>query len=93
MAGADAVVMAAGAGAGSGPARKRTVDLGGALKLIEAAQANGVPRYVMLSAMGAGDPDAAPGPMAVQTVSIERQERGRTVRSAAPPGRMPSRRT
>jgi uncharacterized protein YbjT (DUF2867 family) len=63
VAGADAVVMAAGAGAGSGPARKRTVDLGGALKLIEAAKANGVPRYVMLSAMGAGDPDAAPGPM------------------------------
>src|SRR2546423_3531543 len=63
VAGADAVVMAAGAGAGSDPARKRTVDLGGALKLIEAAKANGVARYVMVSAMGAGDPESATGPM------------------------------
>src|SRR5215218_2744870 len=37
VAGADAVVFAAGAGPGSGPARKRTVDLGAALKLIDAA--------------------------------------------------------
>ena len=33
LAGADAVVFAAGAGPGSGPARKRTVDYGGAVKL------------------------------------------------------------
>jgi uncharacterized protein YbjT (DUF2867 family) len=63
VAGADAVVMAAGAGPGSGPDRKRTVDLGGALKLIEAARANGVARYVMVSAMGAGDAQSATGPM------------------------------
>jgi uncharacterized protein YbjT (DUF2867 family) len=63
VAGADAVVMAAGAGPGSGPERKRTVDLGGALKLIEAAKANGVDRYVMVSAMGAADPESAQGPM------------------------------
>ena len=31
VAGADAVVFAAGAGPGSGPARKRTVDYGGAV--------------------------------------------------------------
>jgi uncharacterized protein YbjT (DUF2867 family) len=55
-AGADAVVFAAGAGAGSGPQRKRTVDLGGALKLIDAAKANHVPRYVMVSSMGADHP-------------------------------------
>lgn len=55
---ADAVVFAAGAGPGSGPGRKRTVDLGGAVKLIEAARADGVRRYVMLSAMGAADPGA-----------------------------------
>lgn len=54
--GADAVVFAAGAGAGSGPERKRTVDLGGAVKLIEAARANGVSRYVMVSAIGVGKP-------------------------------------
>ena len=35
---ADAIVFAAGAGPGSGPERKRTVDYGGAVKLIEAAQ-------------------------------------------------------
>ena len=53
---ADAVVFAAGAGPGSGPERKRTVDYGGAVKLIAAARANGIPRYVMVSAMGA-DPE------------------------------------
>jgi uncharacterized protein YbjT (DUF2867 family) len=51
--GADAVVFAAGAGPGSGPERKRTVDLGGALKLIDAATAAGVRRYVMVSSIGA----------------------------------------
>jgi uncharacterized protein YbjT (DUF2867 family) len=55
--GADAVVFAAGAGPGSGPERKRTVDLGAAVKLVEAARAAGVSRYLMVSAIGAGDPD------------------------------------
>jgi len=63
VAGADAVVMAAGAGPGSGPERKRTVDYGGAIALIDAAKANGVARYVIVSSMGAGNPDAAAGPM------------------------------
>jgi uncharacterized protein YbjT (DUF2867 family) len=57
VAGADAVVFAAGAGAGSGPERKRTVDLGGALKLIDAARANGISRYLMISSMGADAPE------------------------------------
>src|SRR4051812_17713051 len=52
-AGADAVVFAAGAGPGSGAERKRTVDYGAAVKLMEA----GVPRYVMGSAISAGRPD------------------------------------
>ena len=51
--GADAVVFAAGAGPGSGPERKRTVDLGAAVKLMEA----GVRRYVMVSAISAGRPE------------------------------------
>jgi uncharacterized protein YbjT (DUF2867 family) len=55
--GADAVVYAAGAGAGSGPARKWTMDYGGAAKLIEACARAGVDRYVMVSARGA-DADA-----------------------------------
>lgn len=57
-AGADAVVFAAGAGPGSGPERKWTVDHGGAVKLIAAAKANGIDRYVMVSTVGA-DPEAA----------------------------------
>jgi uncharacterized protein YbjT (DUF2867 family) len=55
--GADAVVFAAGAGPGSGPERKWTVDYGGAAKLIEACTRSGVDRYVMVSARGA-DADA-----------------------------------
>ena len=54
--GADAVVFAAGAGPGSGAARKRTVDLGAAVRLIDAARASGVRRYVMVSSIGADDP-------------------------------------
>jgi len=61
--GADAVVFAAGAGPGSGPERKRTMDLGGAVKLIDAARANAIARYVMVSAMGAGRPERASGAM------------------------------
>jgi uncharacterized protein YbjT (DUF2867 family) len=57
--GADAVVFAAGAGPGSGPERKRTVDLGGAIKLADAAIETGVRRYVMVSSIGAQDPASA----------------------------------
>jgi uncharacterized protein YbjT (DUF2867 family) len=55
--GSDAVVFAAGAGPGSGPERKETMDYGGAVKLIAAARANGIARYLMVSSMGA-DPNA-----------------------------------
>jgi nucleoside-diphosphate-sugar epimerase len=57
--GADAVVFAAGAGPGSGEERKRTMDYGGAVKLIEAAQHESIRRYVIVSSMGAADPPAA----------------------------------
>ena len=55
--GADAVVFAAGAGPGSGEARKETMDKGGAVKLIDAAKTKGIDRYLMVSAIGA-NPDA-----------------------------------
>jgi uncharacterized protein YbjT (DUF2867 family) len=55
--GADAVVFAAGAGPGSGPERKRTVDYAGAVKLIEAAKKNGIDRYVIVSAISVDRPD------------------------------------
>ena len=50
---ADAVVFAAGAGPGSGSARKETMDYGGAVRLIQAARANDIGRYVMISSTGA----------------------------------------
>jgi uncharacterized protein YbjT (DUF2867 family) len=56
ISGADAVVFAAGAGAGSGAERKLTVDRDGAIKLLEAARATGVERYVMISSVGAEAP-------------------------------------
>ncbi len=55
--GCDAVIFAAGAGPGSGEARKETMDYGGAAKLVEAAEENGARRYLMLSSMGADDPE------------------------------------
>ncbi|HEY1358206.1 MAG TPA: SDR family oxidoreductase [Thermoleophilaceae bacterium] len=55
--GADAVVFAAGAGPGSGPERKETMDYGGAAKLMAGARARGIGRYVIVSSMGA-DPNA-----------------------------------
>jgi uncharacterized protein YbjT (DUF2867 family) len=61
--GADAIVFAAGAGPGSGSARKQTMDFGGAVKLIDAARAVGIARYVIVSSMGAGNPERASGPM------------------------------
>ncbi len=54
--GADAAVFAAGAGAGSGPERKWTVDYEGAVKLGAAAKRAGVERIMLISAMGA-DPE------------------------------------
>jgi uncharacterized protein YbjT (DUF2867 family) len=57
VAGADAIVFAAGAGPGSGSERKRTVDLGGAVKCVEAAERHGVDRFVIVSSIGAHDPD------------------------------------
>ena len=58
--GADAVVFAAGAGAGSSAERKYTVDFGGSVLLADAAELAGVGRFVQVSSMGAGAP-AAPG--------------------------------
>ncbi|MFF9480869.1 NAD(P)H-binding protein [Streptomyces sp. NPDC014733] len=50
---ADAAVFAAGAGPGSGAARKDTVDRGAAALFADAAEAAGVQRFVVVSSMGA----------------------------------------
>lgn len=62
--GADAVVFAAGAGPGSGAARKQTVDRGAATLVADAAERAGVRRYLMISAMGADrEPPAGTNPV------------------------------
>lgn len=53
---ADAIVFAAGAGPGSGPERKESVDYEGAAKLADAGRKLEAQRYVIVSSMGA-DPD------------------------------------
>ncbi len=51
--GADAAVFAAGAGPGSGAARKDTVDRAAAVLFADAAERAGVRRFVVVSSMGA----------------------------------------
>jgi uncharacterized protein YbjT (DUF2867 family) len=70
--GADAVVFAAGAGPGSGSARKETMDYGGAVKLIAAAKRNGISRYVMVSSMGAN-----PGQRGEDTFAAYQRAKGK----------------
>jgi nucleoside-diphosphate-sugar epimerase len=53
---ADALVFTAGAGPGSGAARKWTVDFAGAVVAAAACRANGIDRYVLVSSIGADDP-------------------------------------
>ena len=55
--GADAAVFAAGAGPGSGPARKRTVDLNACILLTNACDLVGVRRLLVVSAIGADRAD------------------------------------
>jgi uncharacterized protein YbjT (DUF2867 family) len=52
VAGADAVVFAAGAGPGSGAARKDTVDRRAAVLLADAAETAAVTHYLLVSSMG-----------------------------------------
>ncbi len=52
LAGADAVVFAAGAGPGSGAARKDTVDRAASVLAADAAEKAGVQRFVQISGIG-----------------------------------------
>ncbi|MFI7606457.1 NAD(P)H-binding protein [Micromonospora sp. NPDC049366] len=58
LTGADAVVFAAGAGPGSGAARKDTVDRAAAALLADAARHAGLRRYLLVSSMGVERPPA-----------------------------------
>ncbi|MBI1404073.1 MAG: NAD(P)H-binding protein [Porphyrobacter sp.] len=55
--GCEVVVFAAGAGGGTSQEMTEKVDRDGAIRLIDQAAGNGVRRFVMLSSIGAGDPD------------------------------------
>ncbi len=57
VAGSDAVIFAAGSGSKTGPEKTIAVDQEGAVRLIDACVAAGVARFVMLSSMGADDPE------------------------------------
>lgn len=63
LAGADAVVFAAGAGPGSGAARKDTVDRGAAVLVAQAAEEAGVRRFLLISAMGVDEPERSTDPV------------------------------
>jgi uncharacterized protein YbjT (DUF2867 family) len=54
--GCQAVVFAAGGGPDGNVERKRTVDLEGSTKSVEAAQSLGIRRFVQVSAIGVDDP-------------------------------------
>jgi uncharacterized protein YbjT (DUF2867 family) len=60
IAGADAVVFAAGAGPGSGAGRKETVDRDASVLMADAAERAGVRPFLQISAMGV-DTEPAPG--------------------------------
>ncbi len=56
--GIDAIIFTAGSGGKTGPDKTLTVDLDGAVKAMEAAVNKGVKRFVMVSALRAGDRQA-----------------------------------
>ncbi|WNM27295.1 SDR family oxidoreductase [Demequina capsici] len=72
--GCDAVVFTAGGGADGNAGRKQTVDLGGSLKSIAAAELSGIRRFVQVSAIGVDAPaDASRGEAWVAYVEAKRE--------------------
>ena len=73
LAGADAVVFAAGGGPDGNAARKLTVDLGGSVSAIRTAEALGIRRFVQVSAIGVDRPaDPSRGDVWVAYVEAKR---------------------
>lgn len=70
LSGADAVVFAAGAGPGSGTARKDTVDRAAAVLLADAAERAGVTRYLLVSSMGVDSVAGGATPPGVDEVFV-----------------------
>lgn len=57
MRGCDVVIFTAGSGPHTGPDKTIDVDQDGAIRLIDSAKAMGIKRFIMVSSMGAGEPD------------------------------------
>ncbi|PCM43491.1 SDR family oxidoreductase [Marinobacter sp. ANT_B65] len=60
MRGCDAVIFAAGSGPHTGPDKTIDVDQDGAIRLIDSASAMGIKRFIIVSSMGAGEPQNGP---------------------------------
>jgi uncharacterized protein YbjT (DUF2867 family) len=58
--GCDAVIFTAGSGGHTGPEKTDAIDRDGAIAVIDAARKSGVDRFVMVSSMGADNPDDGP---------------------------------
>lgn len=58
--GMDAVIFAAGSGASTGADQTEAVDRDGAINLVKATEKLGIKKFVMLSGMGAGNPERGP---------------------------------
>lgn len=56
--GADAVIFVAGSGGSTGADKTSTVDLWGSIKAMDFAEKKGIKRFVQLSSVGSGNPDA-----------------------------------
>jgi uncharacterized protein YbjT (DUF2867 family) len=70
LTGADAVVFAAGAGPGSGVARKDAVDRAAAVLLADACERAGVERYLLVSSMGVEQVRESAAPEGVDEVFV-----------------------
>jgi putative NAD(P)-binding protein len=78
--GADTDIFGAGAGPGSGSARKVTMDRDGAIKLLRAAASSRIRRYVMVRGAGVEDP-----PSGNEVFGVGREEPGITKKGSSTP--------
>ncbi|GGC59242.1 SDR family oxidoreductase [Marinobacter halophilus] len=60
MRGCDAVIFSAGSGPHTGPDKTIDVDQDGAIRLVDAAKAMGIKRFIIVSSMGADEPEKGP---------------------------------
>jgi uncharacterized protein YbjT (DUF2867 family) len=60
MKGCDAVIFAAGSGPDTGPDKTTDVDQDGAIRLVDTARAMGIKRFIIVSSMGAEEPEMGP---------------------------------